>query len=278
MHQVQQIVRVQMWTGEYQFATGHDRPIGHAPAIGVKHGRDREDHIAAAQSPNVGRAAHQGMQNRRAVRIDHALGLAGGARGVAHGHRVVFMVRHVLKLIAIGLFQKRFIVKKRRCNRCPRKREHDDFFKPTLTLELRQQRQQHIVHHQKAVFRVIGDPGDFVRCQAQIQGVHHPACSGYAEIALQVRMVVPTERGHPVARLQAQVQQGLAQFAGPGVKRAIAMAAQRFVGQTRDDLVAGKQVPGAVQQMVQRQVHRHHGAADGTGSGHGGGLSKSGQN
>ena len=49
--------------------------------------------------------------------------------------------------------------------------------------ELFQHRQQHIVHDQETVLRVVGDLGDFVRMQAQVQRMQHAARGGNAEVA-----------------------------------------------------------------------------------------------
>ena len=271
-HQVQQVFRVQVWAWKHQLDPHHHRAIRNAPAVGVEHGGDGQDHVAAFEAPKVAQTTHQGVQDGGAVRVHHALGAARGARGVAHGHRIVFDVRGVLKALCVGARQQLLVVVKRRRHGGTGEGEHDHAFKLVKVRKLLVQRQQHIVDDQHLVLRVARDPGDLFGRQAQVERVHHAACSRDAEIALQVRVVVPAQRGHAFAFLQAHVLQGLRQLARALVKRAIAVLAQRLVGQARDDFVAGKQSARTFEQVVQRQGHLHHGAADG---GLGGGCRRS---
>jgi hypothetical protein len=76
--------------------------------------------------------------------------------------------------------------------------------------ELPVQRQQDVVDDQEAVLRVGGDPADLLGRQAQVQRVHHAAGRRDAEVALQVRMVVPAQRGHAVALAQAECRSAAA--------------------------------------------------------------------
>ena len=249
-HQVQQILRVQVRPGEDELDAHHHRAVGDAPAVGVEHGGDRQDDIAAFEAPEVTQATHQGVQDGGAVRIHHALGATRGARGVAHGHRIVFGVGGVLKALCVGAGEQLLVIGKRRGYGSTREREHDHPLKLVEVRKLLVQRQQDVVDDQHLVLRVACDPGDLFGRQAQVERVHHPTCGRDAEIALQVRVVVPAQRGHAFAFVQPQVLQGLRQLARALVKRAVAVPAQRLVGQARDDLVAGKQSARTLEQMV----------------------------
>ena len=57
---------------------------------------------AAAQRPVLAEAADQRVQHGRAMRVDDALGPAGGARGVAHGDRIVLVVLDAGERLAGG--------------------------------------------------------------------------------------------------------------------------------------------------------------------------------
>src|SRR3712207_8866342 len=58
----------------------HDAlPICDAPGVGVEHRHDRHRDVLDAQAEGVGRHDAHGVQERRAVRVDDALGVAGGA-------------------------------------------------------------------------------------------------------------------------------------------------------------------------------------------------------
>ena len=237
----------------------HHRRIRDAPAVGVEHRRDRQQHVGAAQAPEVAAAAHQGVQDGRAVRIHHALAAPGGARRVAHGHRVALVVVDEGETVGVGSLQQRLVVVEALGHRRTREREHDHALETVPVGELPVQRQQHVVDHEEAVVGVGGDETQFVGCQAQVQRVHHAAGGRNAEVALQVRVVVPGQRGHALALLQAQPLKRRGQRAGAPVPLPVAVPHQRLVRPPRDDLVAGEDRARALQQMVERQRHVHHG-------------------
>ncbi len=109
-HQVEQVVGVQVRPGEHQLGAVHHRAVRDAPAVGVEHRRRRHHDVGVAHAPVVGGAGHQRVQHRRAVRIDHALGPPGGARRVAHRHRVVLVVRRRSRSRRIGVGEQRLVV------------------------------------------------------------------------------------------------------------------------------------------------------------------------
>ena len=65
---------------------------GRAPGVGVEHRDDRQQDVALDQPGDVGHEQRDGVQHRRAVGVDDALGVAGGARRVAHGRGPVLVV------------------------------------------------------------------------------------------------------------------------------------------------------------------------------------------
>jgi hypothetical protein len=109
---------------------------------------------------------------------------------------------------------------------------------------------------------VVHDERDVVREQAQIEVVHHCARCGNAEVALEMRIVVPHQRGHAVAGLDACLHQHLGERLGAAVEVCVGVAVQRLVRQARDDLAFTVINPGALQKMVERQGHLHHGRGD----------------
>ena len=250
-HQIEQIVRVQVRAGEDHLHAHHHRAIRDAPAVGVEHGRDGQHHVGAAQAPEVAHAGHQRVQDGGAVRIDHALRLAGGARRVAHADRVVFVVRHVLEGVRVGGRQQRFVIGEPGRHRRAAEGEHDDFLEFVQVRKLLVQRQQHVVDDEEAVLGVARDPADFFRRQAQVERVHHAAGGGNAEVGFQVGVVVPAQRGHALSFLQPQLKQRRRQGAGAAVVLGVAVALEALVGQARDDVVAVKDLPRALQQVVE---------------------------
>src|SRR3712207_8325135 len=87
----------------------HDAlPICDAPGVGVEHRHDRHRDVLDAQAEGVGCHHAHGVQERRAVRVDDALGVAGGAARVAHvGGRV--LVRDA-ELDRLGVGEERLVV------------------------------------------------------------------------------------------------------------------------------------------------------------------------
>jgi transglutaminase-like putative cysteine protease len=98
-----------------------------------------------------------------------------------------------------------------------------------LALELLVERQQDVVEHEEPVLRVRRDPADVVGRKAQVQRVHHPARRRDAEVALQVRVVVPAQRRHPVALLQPRGQQRRRELARAPVEVREALPLERLV-------------------------------------------------
>ena len=93
MHLVE-LVGLEVAAGQHQPVAAERRGIDHLPAVAVEHRRDRHHDLARARAvaaDHVGRAHDQRAQDGRAMRVDHALGLAGGARGVAD-HRGLLLV------------------------------------------------------------------------------------------------------------------------------------------------------------------------------------------
>jgi hypothetical protein len=92
-----------------------------------------------------------------------------------------------------------FVIEHGRGDRLAGQRHDDDFFELHLGAELCQQRQQHVVDDNKTVLRVVGDIGDVVRREPQVERVHDAARRRNAEVAFEVRVMVPRQRRDPVA-------------------------------------------------------------------------------
>ena len=78
--------------GITRLAPGRHRGVGQAPRVGVEHRHDRQHDVALADAEAVDRHGADGVQVRRAVAVDDALGVAGGAARVAHRRRPVLVV------------------------------------------------------------------------------------------------------------------------------------------------------------------------------------------
>ena len=201
------------------------------------------------------------MQHRGTVRVDHPFRATCGARGVAHGNRIVFRVCRVFKMAAIRAGQPLFIIHELCRHIGARKGKHDDFLKVVLVLNLAIERQQNVIDDQKTVFSIVCNPSNFVGRKTQIQSVHDTASRRNAKVTFQMRMVVPTQGGHPIAFFQTQIFQALSQASCAVIKLCVGMLDERFIRQSRNDFVCREQSARSVQEMIDGQVHLHHGAA-----------------
>ena len=72
-------------------AAGH-AGVGEPPRVGMEHRHDRQDAVGLAGAERVGRHRAHRVQERAAVAVHDALGVAGGAARVAHARRLVLVV------------------------------------------------------------------------------------------------------------------------------------------------------------------------------------------
>ena len=176
------------------------------PAIGVEHRHHRHHHVARADAHGVGLRRHHGMQHVGAVRIEHALGIAGGAGGVAHAGRGV-LVERLPGEVAVG-FGDPFLIGHgifQRGRRHMRGVGQDHILLDRLKLvgELFQDRHESEIDHHDAIFGVIDDPADLVGEQPRIDGVIDGADAHDAVPGFEMPPCVPRQRRHPVAELDA---------------------------------------------------------------------------
>jgi hypothetical protein len=75
--------------------------------------------------------------------------------------------------------------------------------------------QQRIVDADDLVLGVVGDPGDLLGVQPDVQRVQHRAHARHREVQLEVAPGVPGERPHPVARPHADGAQRVGETGAP---------------------------------------------------------------
>ena len=136
--------------------------------------------------------------------------------------------------------EERFVIIEAALDRGTAERKHDHALEAMQRRELAVERQQHVVDDQEAVPGVRSDPAGVARREAQVERVHDPARGRNAEVALQMSVMVPKERGDAIALLKTQPPERRAERAGAGVEVGVGMAPQALVGQPRDDLRSGK--------------------------------------
>ena len=89
--QVGQRLAGEIGPGHHEIGTGGDRGVGEAPRVGVEHRDHRQHTVGLAHADAVGEHRPHRVQERAAVAVDHALGVAGGAARVAHARRLVLV-------------------------------------------------------------------------------------------------------------------------------------------------------------------------------------------
>uniref|UniRef100_A0A0N4ZXM1 LigA n=1 Tax=Parastrongyloides trichosuri TaxID=131310 RepID=A0A0N4ZXM1_PARTI len=241
---------------------------GYAPSIRMEHGHDRQDHLAGRRAHDRRLQAQQGMDEVRAVRIEHALRIAGRARGVAEaaggllveaapGHVAEDLLQH--RLIGLG-------VRQLGLRHVGGVGHHND---PLDCRTVRQdgfeQRHEGQIGEDDPVFGVVDDVGQLLGEQARVQGVAHRADPHDAVPGLDVVGGVPGQGGDPVARLDPPGQQGVRHPARPLMNGGVGGADDRPLDRTAHDLAAAVPVLGVVEDLVDRQRpvlhHTQHSAS-----------------
>ena len=148
------------------------------------------------------------MQQRRAVAVEHALGVAGGAAGIAKRsgtalleHRPVASVAFAgdPRLVAAQALDAA-VLRQRRVVAQGDPVAH----RLALAPDRLHQRQEGHVEGQCPVFGMVDDPHQLLGRQTRVQGVDDPPAARNAEIQLDVSVTVPGQGGEPVAELQTQ--------------------------------------------------------------------------
>ena len=191
-----------------------------APAVAVKH-RQRpqiDRMLAHAAGDDVGERQQIGA----AMVIDHALGIAGGARGVIERDGVPFVLRHQPVEIGIAFAQKILVF---------------EFAEPLAGAgefgivvvdhqRLRLAARQRVLHHlgefavgdQHLGFAVVEREGDDGGVEPRVDGIEHRAGHGDAVVGFQHRRRVGQHHGDGVAALDAAPGERRGELPRAGVK------------------------------------------------------------
>ena len=129
------------------------------------------------------------------MRVDDPLRVAGGAARVAHGRGAVLVVDRELARLGVG--EQLLVVADPVVVRdvAVAVVHHDDVLHRLELVDQRpQQLQQRAVGEDDLVLRVVGDVGELLGEQADVERVEHAAGAGRGEVELQVARGVPRER------------------------------------------------------------------------------------
>ena len=150
---------------QHQLAADHRRRPRHAPGIGVEHRHDRQDHGLRRQIEAVRRHFRIRVQHRRAMLVEHALGVAGGAAGVAKaaGIALVALVPAVIAVLGGDPGVELVLEADEMLDRRP------------LRLQPLDDRLEGLVVDEDAVLGVVADIGKLLVEQARVERMQHPA-------------------------------------------------------------------------------------------------------
>ncbi|MHC2407966.1 hypothetical protein ACVJGC_000557 [Bradyrhizobium diazoefficiens] len=227
--------------------------------------RHRHHHLAHAfdvPGQEVEAAAGHGLQDRGAVRIDHALGISRRPRGIADGGGGFFVELRpgeagvVLSseklLVAMDVYKLRL--------RHPLARGHHDVSLDRLQLrrDRLDDRQRGAVDEQQAVFGVVDDVDELLGKQPRIDGVQHIAHARRGVEHLEMAVGIPGQRADAVALLHAETLQGQRHALDAWESVRIGVAMDVALDLARDDLRLAVIVGGVLDQAADQERHVHH--------------------
>ena len=262
LHQVVERRPVELGTGQDDGTAGERRHVGQAPGIGMEERDHGQDRAVAREQVGAGGDEEEGVQQHRAVGIEHALGLAGRARGVAEraGGILVELGPHEsrrhLRQQALVAEQARDLPVGRHVLAVGHQRIGLDGAERGF--ELLHQGQECEIEEQRRVLGVVGDVGDLLGEEARVDGVADGADAGDGIVELEVAVAVPGQGRHPVARLDAEADEGVGELADPLPRLGIAVAMQAALDRLRYDLHVGIDVGGIVDHAGDQQRPIHH--------------------
>ena len=210
INQLYQRRAIQTRAGHHHRGTDHRAGIGRAPSVDVEHGHNGQNHVFCGDRDAVGQVDAKAVQHGRAVRIQNALGVAGGTRGVAQARCGVLVQIGPDKLgvaagdeIVIeldagqlrgGLFVGAF-------------HQNDMFEMLKLVLNACNQRHEGLVDEQHLIFGVVQDIDQLFGEQTRVDGVTDKATARCAKVDFKVATVVPSDGAATGLRVQTQIGQ-----------------------------------------------------------------------
>ena len=243
LHQLVQAGRIQARARQHQLGAADQRCIGQAPGVDVEHGHHGQDGLPRADAEHARHAGRQGAEHQRTVRIQHALGVAGGARRVAQRRAGLLIAQGPGEAVALAGHQ-RLVgldpadpLQVHRAQRVGITQRHPVPHAGARRRNGAHQRRERGVEQHHLVVGVVDDVGQLLGVQARVAGVHDHAAARHGVVRLQVAVVVPGQRPHHAAGAQAQRLQSVGKLPGAPGHVGKPVAVQAAVGVARNDLL-----------------------------------------
>ena len=190
------------------------------------------------------------------MRIEHALGMAGGAGGVAEpggGALVEFLPGEIAVDLGDPVLVGDRVLELGR-------RHVGGVGENDIALDRRQfvgdrlqERHEGEIDQRHPVFGVVHDPGDLLGEKARIDGVINRASAGDAVPAFEMPVAVPRQRRDPVADLDSVAVKPLGDFQRAFTDGAIVGGVHRPFDSPRDDLLVRELDRGEIDHLVHEE-------------------------
>ena len=255
--------RLVVAAGQDQLAARHRRDVREVPAVGVKQRRQRHQglHRAVPSTAIHPFGEEQRHQHAGAMGIDHALRVAGGARGVADRRRGALV--ELRPDVVLGLGGEQLLVAEEWSQRRAGRHggalghQHEALHRLEPGRQLLGERQGGGVDEQPGILGVIDDVDELIGVEARVHRMHHGARARDAVEELEVAVRVPAERADPVARAHTEPAECLGQALGPAMRVGVRVAMDRSVDVARDDRRAAMERRRVLDRARDHQRHVH---------------------
>ena len=261
-HQFIERRAVQLWPRQHQLGAGDQRRIGDAPGVDVKHRHHRQYRFLRREAQRAGDADGDRIEHDGAVRVQRALRVASGARGVAQRRAGALIKTRPGERFA-GRGDQVFVVEyigHALDGRCVGGIGQADpvAHLGTMRRNALDERREGGIEDHRLVFGMVDDVDQLLRVQARVAGVHHHAAAGHGVVGLEVAVVVPGDRGDHAAGAEAQAGQRVGELFGAHRALRGGVAEQRAVGLARDDFGVAVLRRRMFEDAGKQKRHVHH--------------------
>ncbi len=214
--------------------------------------RTGHDAVEGGQTERTGEPRRHGVQHHRAVAVEHALGVAGGAGGVAeHRTSVLVELRPGERLFdgdQLLVAHHPFEAGRRLRGQFD---EMPDIAQPRP--QTGDAGGEAAVEQQHLAAGMVDGVHDLLIRQPRIGGVQHRADAGYGEEQFVMTMGVPGQRRHAVAGADAQRTQHTGSLRGAVRKAGVVVPPEGFIDQPRDDFAVAMGTGGVGEDAADQQ-------------------------